>query len=363
MSELRFSCRACSASIEYAPGTTHLKCPYCGSEQEIPRAEEPAAQAAVEELDYAEVLREAAAAEEQQEVLTVRCASCGAETTLPPNVTAGRCAFCGTPQVAAAKSKRALRPRALLPFKVAKSEAWSRFRTWVGGLWFAPSRLQQDAATGGIDGVYLPFWTYDCSTRSRYRGERGDDYHETETYTATENGRSVTRTRRVKKTRWSPASGAVEVAFDDVLVCASRSLPADKVRALEPWDLEALVPSDDAYLAGFRAESYAVGLEQGFELAKDVMEERIRAEVRRDIGGDHQRVHSLQTAYSGLSFKHVLLPLWISSYRFGGKVYRFLVNARTGEVQGERPWSWVKIAFAVLGALVVLVVLFGLLSR
>lgn len=363
MSELRFSCRACSASIEYAPGTTHLRCPYCGSEQEIPQAEAPAVLAAVEELDYAEVLREAAAAEEQQEVLTVRCGSCGAETTLPPNVTAGRCAFCGTPQVAAAKSKRALRPRALLPFKVAKNEAWTRFRGWVSGLWFAPSRLQQDAATGGIDGVYLPFWTYDCGTRSQYRGERGDDYHVSETYSALENGRSVSRTRQVKKTRWSPASGVVEVPFDDVLVCASRSLPADKVRALEPWDLEALVPCEDAYLAGFRAESYSVGLEQGFEAARKIMEERIRAEVRRDIGGDHQRVHSLQTAYSGLSFKHVLLPLWISSYRFGGKVYRFLVNARTGEVQGERPWSWVKIALAALGALVVLVVLFSLLSR
>jgi hypothetical protein len=40
--------------------------------------------------------------------------------------------------------------------------------------------------------------------------------------------------------------------------------------------------------------------------------------------------------------------MWICSYRFKDRVFRFLVNARTGEVQGQRPWSWVKIGLAVL---------------
>ncbi|MBV9774716.1 MAG: hypothetical protein JO040_12240, partial [Gemmatimonadetes bacterium] len=67
-----------------------------------------------------------------------------------------------------------------------------------------------------------------------------------------------------------------------------------------------------------------------------------------DIGGDEQRIHSTDTRYDDVTFKHILLPVWISAYRYREKVYRRLVNARTGEVQGERPWSWIKIALLVL---------------
>jgi hypothetical protein len=139
--------------------------------------------------------------------------------------------------------------------------------------------------------------------------------------------------------------------FDDVLVLASRSLPAHHTEALEPWDLKNLEPYKDEYLSGFRAESYRVGLEPGFDRAKEIMAGVIDGDVRRDIGGDEQRVHSIRTQYNDVTFKHILLPIWISAYRWKEKVYRFVVNGRTGEVQGERPWSVVKILLAVLAAL------------
>ena len=49
-----------------------------------------------------------------------------------------------------------------------------------------------------------------------------------------------------------------------------------------------------------------------------------------------------------VTFKHILLPVWLVAYRFRGRTYRFVVNARTGRVQGERPWSAWKIALAVI---------------
>lgn len=131
------------------------------------------------------------------------------------------------------------------------------------------------------------------------------------------------------------------------------SLPQALVAKLEPWDLEELVPYADDYLSGFRSESYRVGLAEGFEVAKTVMDEGIRQSICRDIGGDHQRIHNVHTLYSNITFKHLLLPVWVSAYRFHDKIYRFVVNARTGEVQGERPWSFVKIALAVLAVLAV----------
>ena len=347
-----FPCSSCGATVEYAPGTTSLRCPYCKAEQTIPLASDAAVAAAVEELDFAAALAAGAAQQTTEEILTVKCGSCAAETSFAANVTADRCAFCGTPLVAEAQSKKVIKPRALLPFKIARDEAATRFRAWVKSLWFAPDRLQREAGAGRIDGVYLPFWTYDCATHTRYDGQRGEDY--------TEQQRGPDgKVRTITKTNWTPVSGDVRAVFDDVIVPASGSLPEKYVAALEPWDLKDLVPYADSYLSGFRTESYARSLAGGFEAARAIMESAIRDLIHRDIGGDRQSVDSMDTKYSGLTFKHVLLPVWISSYRFRGTVYRFLVNARTGEVQGERPWSWIKIALAVLAGLVLLALYWG----
>jgi len=184
----------------------------------------------------------------------------------------------------------------------------------------------------------------------------------TESYSTTENGRSVTKTRQVQHTRWHSASGTVSNAFDDVLVAGSASVPERLLDSLAPWDLAALAPYAEEYLAGFRSESYTVALEAGFEAAKQKMEPVIEQSIRRDIGGDEQRIARKDTRYRAITFKHILLPVWICAYRFGNKTYRIVVNARTGELQGERPYSWVKIVLAVLGAIAVALGVFFALS-
>ncbi|HRG75498.1 MAG TPA: hypothetical protein PLX69_13140, partial [Leptospiraceae bacterium] len=159
------------------------------------------------------------------------------------------------------------------------------------------------------------------------------------------------QTRQVQHTRWYPASGSVSASFDDVLVCASKSLPHEMIDELEPWDLHELKPYDARYLSGFVTERYKIGLEEGFSISKGKMDGPIREKIRRDIGGDEQQISSVNTTYSEVKFKHLLLPLWISSYRYNEKIYRFIINARTGEVTGDRPWSWIKITLATLAGL------------
>ena len=339
-----FPCQQCGAKLVFSPGLAALKCEYCGFENPVPQSDED-----VRELDFRAYLAAAAASEDTVEAAVLKCQACGAEVTRPERATALECPFCGSDLIAAEASRQLIRPKALLPFKVAREAAGSAFDRWLAGLWFAPSGLRQRASKEGrITGMYVPYWTYDCDTVSRYTGERGDDYWATETYTTIENGRSVTKTRQVRRTRWRSVSGVVSERFDDVLVVASKSLPQKHVERLTPWDLPALVPYSDEYLAGFRAESYQVDLAEGFATAKDIMDEAIRASICADIGGDHQRIHSVRTQYNRITFKHILLPVWISAYRFRDRVFRFLVNARTGEVQGERPWSWAKIVGLVV---------------
>ncbi|MBN2242817.1 MAG: hypothetical protein JW793_09015 [Acidobacteria bacterium] len=344
------TCSRCGAKLNFAPGAEALECPYCGSESRIARASGPIA-----ELDYRDFLEKALSERESSEAKRVQCRKCGAETTVPPESLAGVCPFCGANMVFSGGLSRLIRPESLLPFKIAGKEAFGRFQRWIRGLWFAPNRLKQHARSeGNLTGVYVPFWTYDCIATTAYRGERGDHYYTTESHTAIVNGRSVPRTRTVRHTRWSHASGTVRNSFDDILVPASKSLPVGYLQILEPWDLPSLVPYADEYLSGFRAESYQVPLTEGFEAAKGAMAPFIESSMRRDIGGDEQRIHSARTQYENITFKYILLPVWLSAYRFRDKVYRILINARTGEVRGERPYSAWKIAGAVAAGLVVI---------
>lgn len=344
-------CKGCSGKLQFAPGTNHLKCPYCGAENEI-----AAPTAVVEELDFEKFVSEFKKSSPVQEVATIKCKGCGAMTTFNPNVVSDECPFCGSPQVVKdATSTHSIKPKAILPFAIDQDKAFGEFSKWIKKLWFAPGKLKRFARQNEkLTGMYIPYWTYDSQTSSDYRGERGTDYHTTETYSATENGRRVTKTRTVTKTRWTSVSGHVDKNFDDVLTVASRTLPREYLEKLEPWGTENLVPFDEKYLSGFKTESYQVDLKEGFEEAKIKMDARIRDAVHRDIGGDRQRITWLNTVYSNVTFKHILMPIWISSYSYGNKIYRFLINGRTGEVQGERPYSAIKIGLTIAAILMVI---------
>ena len=317
----------------------------------------------VQALDFETYVHSLPDDEYVQDSITVKCVRCAAETVLPPNVTASVCPFCGTGIVATASSKKSIRPNALLPFGVNQKQASDLFRAWVEGLHFAPSRLKKDAETAAIKGVYIPAWTYDTDTYSQYTGQRGDDYWETETYTDTDaNGNSTTNTRQVMRTRWWPVSGDLQKRFDDILVLATTTLPKKQVGELDPWDIENLVQYNDEYLSGFLSESYQVGLPEAFDTAKGIMDPPIRQDICQQIGGDHQQISSMQTQYDSVTFKHILLPMWISAYQFNDKTFRFLVNARTGEVQGERPYSFWKI-FSLIVLIIAVIVLIAVLAR
>jgi hypothetical protein len=247
-------------------------------------------------------------------------------------------------------------PDGVLPVKLPRQKALTLLKEWLSSLWFAPNALQRLAQPDGISGVYLPFWTYCFHTESEYTGERGQHYYETETYTETDsNGQTVERTREVQRTRWYPANGRVSENFNNVLVPATKTVPEERLNKLQPWDLNALCGYEPAYLAGFRAQRYQVELAQGFEEAKAMVANEIEAQVRGDIGGDEQRVASINTVYSNIFFLHLLLPVWIGAYRFQGQIYHVAINARTGDVQGERPYSAWKIGLLVAAIIAVII--------
>ncbi|MEM6940432.1 MAG: TFIIB-type zinc finger domain-containing protein [Pseudomonadota bacterium] len=346
--EHRFPCDACGSDLRYAPNTGLLSCDHCGNTAPIEGTGHHFSPIA--ELDLSAGLRADLPADQMEETRVTQCPSCAAQVEFDAGKHAAECPFCASPLVLDTGTNRHIKPRAVLPFALAEDTARNAMTDWLGGLWFAPNGLQDYARKGRrMQGIYVPYWTYDAQTRSRYTGQRGTVYYVTQTVVV--DGKR--RQKRVPKVRWRSVSGQVSRFFDDVLVLASRALPKRYTDALEPWDLAALEPYAPEYLAGFRAEAYAVSLAEGFEEARTRMDRVIERDVKFDIGGDRQRVHAIDTELSHLTFKHVLLPVWLAAYKYRGKSYRFVVNGRSGRVQGERPYSAVKIAFAVIiGALI-----------
>lgn len=348
-SDHRFPCDNCGADFRFEPAKGTLVCDHCGNTGTIEGAGASTA-TSIAELDYHAALDANLPDIEIEETRVSKCPNCAAQVEFDSDIHATECPFCATPVVTDTGSHRHIKPRGVLPFALTEPQARSAMNDWLGGLWFAPGGLQDYARKGrSMQGIYVPYWTFDADTRSAYTGERGTVYYET---------RNVMRdgkreTVQVAKVRWRRARGNVARFFDDVLVLASTSLPKRFTDALEPWDLSEMEPYAPEFLAGFRAEGYAIGLEDGFVEARSYVDRIITRDIKFDIGGDRQRIHTVDTRLSDITFKHVLLPVWLAAYKYRGETYRFVVNGRTGRVQGERPWSKGKIALAVLAGLIV----------
>jgi DNA-directed RNA polymerase subunit RPC12/RpoP len=343
----QYPCAACGARLQFAAGTTALRCPYCGHQQEVVVE----AGDTVREHSFSGWLSSADKPTGHVGEYSVQCSGCGARTET--DKLSDDCPFCGAAIVLEPDAEAMITPEAVLPFALTQEKALESFGEWINSRWFAPSSLKTLAAHDGIQGTYLPHWTFDSDTTTMYRGQRGDYYYETESYTDSE---GKDQTREVRRIRWYPAYGSVQRIFDDILVPAVTSLPADKLTELEPWDMPQVTRYRPEYLAGFQTLRYQVEPPEGFERFKQSVQGTIQADCRDDIGGDEQRVESVQTDWNAVTFKLLLLPAWLAAYRYRDRPWQVMINARTGEVIGERPYSAVKIAAAVIAVLLALAV-------
>jgi ribosomal protein S27E len=331
-------CSGCGASVAFAPGTTALRCPYCGFEQAI-----AAPSRAVREHSY-----DAFLAKPRVRTLAPNQFACpGCQARTESDAISKLCQFCGTALVADTAGDTQIAPEAVLPFALDRGRARESLRGWVKSRWFAPNRLKKVSEAESMKSTYLPHWTFDADTVSDYVGQRGEYYWVTETYT--ENGQS--KTRRVRKTRWHHASGRVARDFDDVLVSATEQVDKERLDKLEPWPLKSAVAFHPNYVTGHHSLRYDTEPQSGLGEAKDRMAKVIETDCRQDIGGDEQRVSSVSTQYSAVTFKLMLLPVWIGCYLFGGNTFQVLINGISGEVHGDRPYSAVKITLAVLAVI------------
>ena len=347
-----YPCTACGGELHFDIASQMLKCQHCGNTHALTEGDgevvENDLRSALRMVREGKMTHSANFISDEKEIV---CQNCGGHTTFTGSLTADRCPYCATPiqrdDVHGAPER--LPVDGVLPFQIAEDDAEERIQKWIKSRWFAPSEFKKYHRTGAFTSVYMAYFTYDARTITKYRGQRGDYY--TVTVGSGKNRRTETRIR------WRSVAGVVHNRFDDVPVFANQGFDHDRVTELEPWPTQSARSYSAEYVAGHLCRTYDHDVEECLPRATGRMEESIRTDIRRDIGGDQQRISSMRINWQDMSYKHLLLPIWLLTVIYQQRPFQVYINGVTGEVHGQRPYSKVKIAIAVVLALIVAVAL------
>lgn len=351
MKETDKKCVCCGGVMDYDPATGGLSCPYCGHTEVIEKAQGQPESA--QELDFsqAENIENCNWGAEKK---TVICKACGAESVYDALEIAAVCPFCGSNQVMEASDQKTMAPGGVVPFRITDEKASQLFQNWIKKKWFCPKLAKKSAKAKSFKGIYLPYWTFDVKTDSEYTAEYGKD-------------RRVKQGKEMKTvTDWYPTNGVYREAFDDELVCAATNHSQSMLNGLEPFDTADNKSYKPEYVAGFIAERYAVGIRDAWKMAKESIGQKLFANVARKIReekrADRVRSLNLNIKYADITYKYLLLPVWLSSYKYKDKVYQFMVNGQTGKVSGKTPISTPKVIITVLAAIIAVIAVCGVLQ-
>jgi ribosomal protein S27E len=355
------ACPDCGGELEWDAAKQLLACPFCGF---IPKDQPPRGQAGgeIQEHDLEQALTEVGNERRGYGAPTVKvkCQSCHAISVFEAGRVAQRCEFCGSPSIAPYEETRdPIRPESLLPVRLSESQVRDLIKQWYASRWFAPNRLKGAALTDTLHAIYLPYWTFDAQVHADWTAESGDHYYETVTRTDSQ-GRQYTE--QVQRTRWYPSSGELDHFFDDELVPGTTGVRMDLLHKVEPFPTDQLAPYDPSFVRGWTVERYQVDLRQASDISHEEMEQETEAMCSQEVPGDTHRNLQVDAQFSGRTFKHILVPVWLVTYTFGPRTFQTLVNGYTGSIAGDRPVSWVKVFFYVILPILIVLLIF-ILSR
>jgi hypothetical protein len=322
----KIECPACGAQAEWNPTKQKLVCPFCGTESPYQFDRD---QGKVSELDLVRTLRELP--DDERGWLTARrtvqCQSCRAVMVFDPARVGQNCEFCASPALVPYDEVKApIRPQGVLPFRIDASQIRDSIRSWWRSKWFAPGKLSRTALVDTLRSLYIPYWTFDAHVHCPWQAEAGYHYYVPVTGHDAK-GRPVTRMER--RTRWEPAAGVV-VAYDT------------------------------AFLSGHVVEHYQVVLLDAAQRAQEQMHAKLEQLCAAQVPGDTYRNLDIDPRYSGRTFKHVLVPIWLLTYTYGAKVYNVIANGYTGRIAGRYPLSVWKVVLAIAVAIIAALIFFAI---
>ncbi len=342
-----YYCENCGGVMEFDAASQSLKCPNCGTEIKIKNDKKKI----VEHSLTRHAMQTITASEKKSQ--TMICKGCGAKIEVAANSTATSCPYCGSKYVLADKQEDAIIPDGVLPFQIDRNRVGDLFRKWLKGRWMAPGELKHLYQQEKLQGIYLPYWTFDAKADAHYTAQGG-------------RRRTVTRKgpdgKTVQETvvDWYPTSGSIRHFFDDVLIPASKSLKRNLLDRVGSFGLTQVASYSPEYFSGYNAEVYTVDLDDAHSDARQYMEFNLEEMARQDVLRRYDEVRgvSVRASYSDETYKHVMLPVYATAYTYKGKKYHVLINGQSGRVEGDYPKSPAKIIAIILGILAVIFLIY-----
>jgi predicted heme/steroid binding protein/ribosomal protein S27AE len=343
----QFKCPRCGASTSYSAGEAALACAHCG------HVETPDAPVVGRAAQQAEFTVETLEQEDRgwgQTRREVHCESCGADIVLEPGELTAACPFCASQRVIARQEARQIRrPTHLIPFQVNQQDGARQLQEWLARGWMHPSGLRQAAASARLNGVYLPFWIFSARLSTSWQAEVGQ-----------KRTRKTWDGKRKTEIKWKKQSGRLNLKISDMLTPGTHKVSATLLQQLYPFELSALTVYDPAYLAGWQAQVYDVGLRPAWDQARHWMRQQAKSAIYRKIDSRHVRNLNMTADLQDERWRYVLLPVYLSAYRFKDRTYQVMVNGQTGKAAGQKPLDWRRVGGALAGLLLPGLVLIAL---
>ena len=335
--EKSFACPQCGGMIEFNIQRQQVHCPYCGYEQTLEQGQR--AEATEQVLDFVLPTQRGHQWAENQRQLS--CQNCGAVSLWAIGQRATQCPYCQSNQLIEAKeSIHLVDPQVIGLLEIDEKQAFKNAEAWLDEEgWFSPDNLETSARKMTLRPAYYPFWTLDGTLEIRWQCDvmegSGDN------------------------ARWVRRSGVELEIFDDELVPGNSSLSWQKINPITPFKVKQAVEFQPEYLAGWPALTYDIPLAKATLNARERVVKRVRRELHQRIlpARKKQNLNVSAGRWSGMTFKHVLLPIWVGAYPYKGESYQILINGQTGKVGGEKPRDTVKTVTIILSVLLTIVVL------
>ncbi len=351
---LSFKCPCCTAALSFSGGTGELSCNYCGASFTVEQAK--AAQAAEQEdaasSDMTWTSTETSVIhDENGKVSGYRCSSCGAEMVADEKTAATECPYCGNNAIIPQSFDGMYRPDMVVPFTVDRKAAQEALRTFYRGKKLLPDTFTQTSRVENMTGLYVPFWLMSCHAAGHgvYEGVKEKRWEDD-------------KNRYVKKDFYRAVRRG-EMDFRRIPADASTKMDDATMDSLEPYDFSKGVAYDAAYFSGCLADRYDVSAQQAQQRAG----ERVRASVLDKLDDEAQKGYDSTTRkseavrISDTKTEYAMLPVWMLSTRFEGKIYSFAMNGQTGQVAGSLPVDPAKYRkYFAIGAIIAAVILAAL---
>ena len=332
-------CSGCGANMKYDPDTFTLYCEHCGAHQDLGELRTAHEISLVQGLDSERM----GAGWDEQENTVFTCDNCGAQVVLTANESASECPFCGTAHVTESKYISGLKPNAVIPFTFGVEKAIDYAKAWAKKKLYAPKKFKKKLSADGVKGVYVPAFTFDSFTSTSYFGRVGTRHTRTV---------GVGSNRRVETyIVWRNITGTYNRNFNDVLITAGSKFGQAQLNKVSPYQTDNSIVYEEKYLLGFMAYKYDLAIEDCWAQAQTSMHSAIRAEILRNHPHDVVDYLNINVSHNSVSYKYVMLPVYVGNFTYHKKLYNFFVNGSTGRVAGKTPKSALKIIVTILIAI------------